>query len=123
MKIVREHIEFERGLEPMDAMSLGDVEGRKIQKVLRQSTPIEIYDNEIIDDDQYPFLIHVIPTGAPENHSMEIRYYNGQSKWERLFFEKYKIHLINALGKNDNDFRYANRIIDSEGNILYDEIS
>ena len=47
MKIVKENIEFERGLEPKDAMSLGDVEGRKFQKVLRQSTPIEIYENDL----------------------------------------------------------------------------
>jgi hypothetical protein len=36
MKLIKEHINFERGQDPLDAMNLGNVTKRNIQKLLQE---------------------------------------------------------------------------------------
>ena len=50
MKLVREHINFQRGLDPKDAMQTGDVEGRRREKIkeeLRRAAKILVYDLKV----------------------------------------------------------------------------
>lgn len=50
MKLVKEHINFERGLDPKDAMQTGDVLFRKREKIkeeLRKAVEILVYDLQI----------------------------------------------------------------------------
>ena len=56
MKLVKEHINFERGLDPKEAMSIGDVTKRNLDKIYRSMCQIanefEVNPSQVLRDDE-----------------------------------------------------------------------
>lgn len=57
MNIVKEHINFQRGLDPKDAMNIGDVQGRKIEKAYREIVKAvkELAKENKIEHTEWPY--------------------------------------------------------------------